>query len=125
MNSNGGSSLASTVGVFLLAVLIIGIVGAYAIINPSSPLGAAAIGALLPIAGGIGTYFFHTAGQAFLGQQLQSQAAIIKAVAAPAQSPPPVASTSAPATSYASSTPSVPVTSLESTAPTAMPGSVH
>ena len=62
-------------GVLALAILIVFIIGLYALIYPGSPGGQLALGALMPLAGAIGTFFFHTASQSFLGTQLQAQRA--------------------------------------------------
>lgn len=59
--------------VALVAIVVIGFIGAYALLYPNSQGGLMALGALLPIAGGIGTYFFHTAANNFLGNQLAAQ----------------------------------------------------
>ena len=61
------------VAVAIVAVLVIALIGAYALLYPNSQGGLMALGALLPIAGGIGTYFFHTAANSFLGNQLAAQ----------------------------------------------------
>jgi hypothetical protein len=72
------------IGVLIVALLVIGFIGAFALIYPNTPSGELALGALLPIAGGIGTYFFHTASQGFLGAQLQAQrAGFVAAITSP------------------------------------------
>lgn len=60
-------------GVVAIAALIIGIIGGFALLYPNTTGGTLALGALLPIAGGIGVYFFHTDSQSFLGTQLAAQ----------------------------------------------------
>ena len=66
---------AQNLGVLALAILIVFIIGLYALIYPGTPGGQLALGALMPLAGAIGTFFFHSASQSFLGTQLQAQRA--------------------------------------------------
>ena len=66
---------AQSLGVLALAILIVFIIGLYALIYPGTPGGQLALGALMPLAGAIGTFFFHSASQSFLGNQLQAQRA--------------------------------------------------
>lgn len=66
----------ANIGVLILAVLVIAIVGAYALLYPGTTNGTLAIGSLLTLAGLIGATFFHQGSQAFLGDQLAAQRAI-------------------------------------------------
>lgn len=58
-----------TIATGILGVVIVSFIGAFALLHPDTPQGELALGALLPLAGAIGTYFFHTTTQGFLGQQ--------------------------------------------------------
>lgn len=66
----------SNIGTLILAVLVVAIVGAYALLYPGTSNGTLAIGSLLTLAGLIGATFFHQGAQAFLGDQLAAQRAI-------------------------------------------------
>lgn len=94
-----------TIAVLIVAVMVLGFVGAYALLFHGTPEGQLALGALLPIAGAIGTFFFQQSSQAFLGTQLaahrQLTAAAIQAISASSGN----GSTPAPATIPASSSP--------------------
>lgn len=62
------------VGVVALAIL--GILGAYMLLNPNSDTAKQIVVAMLPVLGGIGYYFFHASQTLFLGQQLGAQRAV-------------------------------------------------
>jgi len=64
---------AQTLAALVLGVVIVAFIGAYALLYPGSQGGLLALGALLPLAGAIGTFFFHSASQTFLGTQLAAQ----------------------------------------------------
>ena len=84
----------------LVAVLVVGFLGAYVLLYPNSPQSYIALGTLTTIGGGVGTALFHSSSQSFLGTQLAAQRTLT--VAAMTQSGPPsgtpsTASTTSPA----------------------------
>lgn len=93
------------IGVLALAILIVFIIGLYALIYPGTPGGQLALGALMPLAGAIGTFFFHTASQTFLGTQLQAQrAGFVQAITGTNGFPPKSSTPSSAGTSSVAST---------------------
>lgn len=66
-------SMYQSVLVTIVALVVLGIVGAYILLNPNSDTAKQIVIALLPVLGGIGYFFFHSAQTAFLGQQLSAQ----------------------------------------------------
>ena len=89
----------------VIAVIVIGFIGAYAMVYPGTAGGELALGALLPIAGGVGTYFFHASSQGFLGTQLQAQRAAFVATMATATGDAGYGSPTSPSTSSPNSPP--------------------
>ena len=61
------------VAVLVIAVLVVGFLGAFLLLYPNDPKSFLAIGTLATIAGGVGTFFFHSSQQTFLGTQLAAQ----------------------------------------------------
>ena len=103
-----GAAQQQTVGVLVLAALTIGFVGAYALLYPGTTGGTLALGALIAIAGSVGTHYFNAQSQNFLGSQLQAQR--VGFVQAMSSSPPMTSTTSPP--------PPAPPSSAATTAPT-------
>jgi len=91
---NGTNGTQQTIGVLVLAALTVGFVGAYALLYPNTTGGTLALGALIAIAGSVGTHYFNTQSQNFLGSQLQAQR--VGFVQAISSSPAPISTTSPP-----------------------------
>lgn len=60
----------------LVAVLVIGFLGAFILIYPNDPKALLALGTLTTVAGAVGTALFHQSSQTFLGDQLGAQRAL-------------------------------------------------
>jgi hypothetical protein len=80
-------SSAGSWSVTLMAALVIGVVGAYALLHPDSQAGNLAIGALISGVGYVTAFFFHGRQQDFWGSQLDAQAERLVGPMPPAASP--------------------------------------